>query len=67
MVFTFDEHVEILIGAVVSMSIAGFKNWYLSKDFQKIEIAVAGFGWVANHSLRKYYLRRYHTNNRFIK
>lgn len=67
MVFSFDEQVEILIGAVVSMSVTGLKNWYLSKDYQKIEIVVSGLGWVANHSLRKYYLRTHQRNYKLIE
>lgn len=62
MVFTFDDHVEIFIGAMVSMSFATFKNWYLSKDNSKMEIVIAGLGWVANHTLRKYYLGTYQRN-----
>jgi hypothetical protein len=56
MVFTWTDYTELVIGTMVTMSVASFKNWYLSKNSQTAELVIVGLGWAANHSLRKYYL-----------
>lgn len=56
MVFTVTDCTEVFIGTIITMTVTGFKVWYLSKDHQYSEIIISGIGWATNHSLRKYYL-----------